>query len=209
MTETSMLSNSLTDFGAALASKAAVPGGGGASAAAGALGAALASMVCNLTYGKKKYAEYESDISRILEKAEKLRINLLDCIDGDAKSFEPLSKAYSIPKDNPDRDCIMEKALKDACSVPLEIMELCSESIQLHRELAEKGSTIAISDVGVGVMLSKAALIGASLNVLINAKSMKDREYAGKILTKMNNLLDSFCAMADEAYKTVVYRITG
>ena len=208
MAEISMLDNNLVDFNAALASKDAIPGGGGASAAAGALGAALASMVCNLTHGKKKYAEYEGDISRILDKSEKLRIKLLDGIDGDARAFEPLSKAYSIPKDDPDRDRIMEKALKDACVVPIDIMQLCCETIELHRELAEKGSAIAISDVGVGAMLSKAALIGASLNVIINARSIKDKEYVDRIITKMNRLLNDYCAIADETYKIVVDRIS-
>ena len=207
MSERSMLLESLSEFNNVLASKAAVPGGGGASAAAGALGAALASMVCNLTIGKKKYAEFEGDLSRVLERAETLRLDLLREIDGDAEAFEPLSKAYSIPKDDPARDDIMEEALKKACGVPMNIMSLCCEAIELHRELADKGSAIAISDVGVGAILCRAALIGASLNVVINAKSMKDRGYARQLTDKVEKMISKYGAIAEETYELVLKRI--
>ena len=207
MSERSMLLESLSEFNNVLASKAAVPGGGGASAAAGALGAALASMVCNLTIGKKKYAEFEGDLSRVLERAETLRLDLLREIDGDAEAFAPLSKAYSIPKDDPARDDIMEEALKKACGVPMNIMSLCCEAIELHRELADKGSAIAISDVGVGAILCRAALIGASLNVVINAKSMKDRGYARQLTDKVEKMISKYGAIAEETYELVLKRI--
>ena len=207
MSEQTMLNDNLIEFSKALASKAAVPGGGGASSVAGALGAALASMVCNLTIGKKKYAQYEGDLERILARAEELRRKLLNGVDDDARAFEPLSKAYSIPKDDPERDNIMESALKDACDAPIMIMELCCEAIALHRELAEKGSAIAISDVGVGAILCKAALTGASLNVVINVKSMRDRSYAEGLMLKLDNMLKKYGQMADETYRMVLTRI--
>ena len=207
MIENSMLVYRLTEFCNELASKAAVPGGGGASSAAGALGASLASMVCNLTIGKKKYAAYVEDLTRILKSAQTLKDELLKGIDDDARAFEPLSKAYSIPKDSTDRAEIMEDALRKACEAPMKIMECCCRAIELHSELADKGSAIAISDVGVGVMLCKAALIGASLNVVINVKSMQDRPYADELSAKMGSMLDKYCQMAQDTYDRVLERI--
>ena len=149
----------------------------------------------------------EGDLSRVLERAETLRLDLLREIDGDAEAFAPLSKAYSIPKDDPARDDIMEEALKKACGVPMNIMSLCCEAIELHRELADKGSAIAISDVGVGAILCRAALIGASLNVVINAKSMKDRGYARQLTDKVEKMISKYGAIAEETYELVLKRI--
>ena len=119
----SLIDSKVSDFTSMLASKTSVPGGGGASALAGAIGVALGDMVGEFTIGKKKYIDVEADIKALMEKAEDIRKALLDCIEKDAVAFEPLSKAYSIPKDDPDRDVIMEKCLKDAAAVPFEILE--------------------------------------------------------------------------------------
>lgn len=191
------------DFMEALASKAAVPGGGGASALCGALGAALASMVGNLTAGKKKYAQYEGDIQLILEKAERLREELLGCIDRDAEGFEPLSRAYSIPKDDPSRAEVMEGALRDACEPPMEIMRLAAEALELHEELLVKGSRIMLSDVGVGALCCRAALMGGSLNVFTNTKLMGDRERAAEFESEAKALLDKYVPMADRIFDEV------
>ena len=128
---------SVFSFTEVLASAAPVPGGGGASSLVGAVGCALASMVGNLTTGKKKYAEYEADICRILSDAETLKAELLDLIDKDAECFEPLSRAYGIPKDEPNRDSIMEEALHQACTAPLSIMRAAAKVIELHAELEQ------------------------------------------------------------------------
>lgn len=191
------------DFSEALASKAAVPGGGGASALCGALGAALASMVGNLTAGKKKYAQYEGDIQLILEKAERLREELLGCIDRDAEGFEPLSRAYSIPKDDPSRAAVMEGALRAACEPPMEIMRLAAEVLELHTELLVKGSRIMLSDVGVGALCCRAALMGGSLNVFTNTKLMGDRERAAEFEGEVKALLDKYVPTADRIFDEV------
>jgi len=191
------------DFSEALASKAAVPGGGGASALCGALGAALASMVGNLTAGKKKYAQYEGDIQVVLEKAERLREELLGCIDRDAEGFEPLSRAYSIPKDDPSRAEVMEGALRAACEPPMEIMRLAAEVLELHEELLVKGSRIMLSDVGVGALCCRAALMGGSLNVFTNTKLMGDRERAAEFEGEAKALLDKYVPMADRIFDKV------
>jgi formiminotetrahydrofolate cyclodeaminase len=135
-----LLHQSVTEFTARLASPAPVPGGGGASALVGAIGIALGDMVGELTVGKKKYADVEADVRALMARAQELRERLLACVEKDAALFEPLSKAYAIPKDDPTRDAVMEKCLRDAASAPLEIFELCCEAIELQREFAEKAA---------------------------------------------------------------------
>ncbi|MCL2628277.1 MAG: cyclodeaminase/cyclohydrolase family protein [Oscillospiraceae bacterium] len=197
---------SCNDFIEELSSKAAVPGGGGASALAGAVGTALGSMVANLTTGKEKYAVFEDDIQKILKETKELQEKLMRLIDEDAEVFLPLSKAYGIPKDDPTRDEIMEKALVGASEVPLEIMRACADAIKIHKELSEKGSVMAMSDVGAGVVLCKAAMQGASMNVYINAKSMKNRKVAAAVTDEANKLLEEYCRIADEVFASVKAR---
>jgi len=201
------IDNTCADFIDILASKAAVPGGGGASALVGAVGMALGSMVGSLTVGKKKYAHVEADIITVMEKAAVLREELLRFVDEDAVAFEPLAKAYGIPKDDPNRAQIMDEALRSACSVPLAIMRACAKAIELHREFADKGSVMAVSDAGVGVVCCKAALQGASLNVFINTKPMIDKSYAAAAESEAEMLLEKYNAMADDIYASVVTRL--
>lgn len=170
-----MLEQSAVDFIGALSSNAPVPGGGGASATVGALAAALGMMVTNLTIGKKKYADYEEELIRCRSELEGLRDRLITLTDKDAEAFEPLSRAYSLPKDAPDYERIMEEALLTASLAPLEIMDTALECAHVLEVLVEKGSRLAISDVGVGIYFAQAAIEGAALNVYINTKMMKDR----------------------------------
>lgn len=199
---------SCVDFIEVLASKAAVPGGGGAAALAGAIGMALGSMVCNLTTGKKKYAQYEETIQEILVKAAKLEEELLSMIDKDAEGFYPLSKAYGLPTSTEEEKQYkaetMEKCLKVACEVPMDIVRLCFDSIKLHEELVDKGSKLAISDVGCGVQCLRAAILSGQLNVIINVNSMKDREYADKIEKECNQLVQDGVKICDEVYQKVL-----
>lgn len=196
----------IPEFAAVLASKEPVPGGGGASALMGALGAALASMVCNLTIGKKKYAEFEETNNKILDEANKLRGELLDLIDADAEAFFPLSKAYGIPKDDPTRESVMEEALKGASQAPMGMMRIAARCIELHHELMRTGSALVISDVGVGVECCRAAVKGASLNVFINAKDIKDRAYADAMTAEAKALIEKSNQLADEIFSNVVSR---
>ena len=199
------------EFVEVLASKAPVPGGGGASALVGAVGTALGNMVGSLTVGKKKYADVEAEMIELKAKADKLQAELLELIQKDADLFEPLSKVYGMPKDTPEQIAkkaeVMEVALKDACSVPMTIMEKCCEAIELQKTFAEKGSTLAISDAGVGVEFCKAALRVASLNVFINTKSMTNREYAKEVNKKAEDMLAKYTKMADEIFESVLQRL--
>ena len=198
---------SCAEFSEVLASKAPVPGGGGASALVGAVGTALGAMVGSLTVGKKKYADVETEIYDLMDKAAAIQSELLRLVDQDAVAFEPLSKAYGIPKDDPERPRIMEAALKLACSVPMDIMRACCKAIDLQAEFAAKGSALAISDAGVGVVFCKSALMGASLNVFINTKSMTDKAYAADIEKEADELLEIYCKKADEVYNSVITQL--
>ncbi len=186
-----------------LASNAPAPGGGGAAALVGAVGTALGNMVGSLTVGKKKYAAVEEEIIALKAKCDQLQKDLLDLVKKDADGFEPLAKAYGIPKDDPNRDEILEKATIEACAVPMEIMEKCCEALDCIQIFAEKGSRLAVSDAGCGAVCCKAALQSASLNVFINTKSMKTRDLAEEMNRKANEMLTKYCALADEIFDAV------
>ena len=194
---------SCREFVTVLASNAPVPGGGGASALVAAIGTALGNMVGSLTVGKKKYADVEEEIIALKAKCDQLQQDLLDQIAADAKGFEPLAKAYGIPKDDPNRDQILEEATLVACQVPMKIMELCCEAIEAIVVFAAKGSRLAVSDAGCGAVCVKGALQAASLNVFINTKTLKNRQAAEEMNAKCLGMLDKYGAMADEIFETV------
>ncbi|MDY5221049.1 MAG: cyclodeaminase/cyclohydrolase family protein [Eubacteriales bacterium] len=194
---------SCREFVTVLASDAPAPGGGGAAALVGAIGTALGNMVGSLTVGKKKYAAVEAEIIALKAKCDDLQKQLLDQVEADEVNFLPLAKAYGIPKDDPNRDKVMEEATIIACSTPMHIMELCCEAIEAIAVFAEKGSRLAVSDAGCGAVCCKAALQAASLNVFINTKSLKNREVAEEMNAKANGMLDKYCAMADEIFASV------
>lgn len=202
-----MLEKPATQFLSELSSNAPVPGGGGASAAVGAFAAALGMMVTNLTIGKKKYADYEEEVKAVRDRLEGLRDQLIDLVDGDAVAFEPLSKAYSIPKDDPERDTIMENALYEASVVPMSIMETVLAAARELEVLVEKGSKLAVSDVGVGILFAQAAIEGASLNVYINTKSMKDRERAAALDAKADAIIAEGAQLKTRIYDGVLAAI--
>ena len=202
-----MLEKPATQFLSELSSNAPVPGGGGASAAVGAFAAALGMMVTNLTIGKKKYADYEEEVKAVRDRLEGLRDQLIDLVDGDAVAFEPLSKAYSIPKDDPERDTIMENALYEASVVPMSIMETVLAAAKELEVLVEKGSKLTVSDVGVGILFAQAAIEGASLNVYINTKSMKDRERAAALDAKADAIIAEGAALKARIYDGVLAAI--
>ena len=205
------IGSSLEDFVKVLGSGEPVPGGGGAAALVGAVGMALGNMVSALTVGKKKYADVENEMISLGSKATILQSELLELVEKDAKSFAPLAKAYSLPKETEaekaEKSRIMEEALRIACMVPIEIMEKCCVAIDMQKEFAAKGSVLAISDAGVGVEFCKAALKGASLNVFINTKAMTDRDYAEKINKRTHEMLDKYNPLADEIFDSVFERL--
>ena len=201
-----LINGSVTAFTEQLASPAPVPGGGGASALVGAVGIALGDMVGELTVGKKKYANVEADIRALMDRAQDLRRRLLACVEKDAVAFEPLSRAYAIPKDDPGRDAIMEKCLRDAVAVPLEIFDLVCEAIEIERDFAQMGSKLVISDAATGVSFCRAALHGAAVNVKVNTRLMKDRAYADAIDRHVDEAMAKYTALADAVFHSVYQR---
>ena len=154
-------------------------------------------------FREKKYAEYQQDIERIIEEAVKLNNEMLELINKDAEAFEPLAKAYSIPKDEPGRDEVLEKVLYEAAMAPLEIVRKSKEVADLITELTTKGSRLAISDVGVAASACSACVKGAAMNVYINTKLMKNREVADKLNQETVSLVDETVKLCDAAYETV------
>ncbi len=176
-----------------LASKAPTPGGGSAAAIMGAMGAALVSMVCNLTVGKKNYQEVEKEIQVVLTKSEQLRTQLTDMVRADVQVFGQVMEAYGMPKENDEEKFLrgeaIQTALRAATDVPLACAKACSEVMALSRTVAEKGNKNVVSDAGVAVLASYAALKSAALNVFINLSSIKDEEFAQDRLAQINTLL--------------------
>jgi formiminotetrahydrofolate cyclodeaminase len=206
-----MLNQSCSDFLEVLASKAPVPGGGGAAALGGAVGMALSNMVGNLTVGKKKYAEVEDEVKELIAQGDKVIAELKALVDEDAEVFEPLSKAYGLPKDTPEqiayKEEVLEKCSKDACDGPMKIMRKCYEGIKIHERMGQIGTNIAISDVGCGVVFLKAALISGMLNVVINLNTIKDQEYVNKNRAEMEQLLAEGSKIADATLELVLNKI--
>ena len=191
-----------------LSSREPVPGGGGASALAGALGNALGQMVANLTIGKKKYADVEAEIKELLGRMQKLQAAFVTLADRDAQVFAPLAQCYSLPslteEEKAYKERVMEERLLDASFVPLEIMEHAVAMLGILEILGDKGSRLAVSDVGVGVQFIRASLLGAVMNVYINTKSMKNRGKAEELNARAGQLIEEGTAWADRIYAKVL-----
>ena len=199
------------EFVEVLSSKAPVPGGGGASALVGAVGAALCNMVGNLTVGKKKYADVEEELRGLMEQVTEIQNRFLQLIDEDAEGFAPLAKAYGLPSGTEEEKAkkaeIMEKCLNDACGVPMEIMENCCRAIDLIEIFAAKGSVLAVSDAGVAAACCRAALKGASLNIYINTKSMKDGKRGDELNQKCDEMIAVYGAKAEKLFDSVLQKL--
>ena len=204
-------SMTIQEFLDVLSSKEPVPGGGGASALAGALGNALGQMVANLTIGKKKYAQVEDEIKELAERMKGIQGQFTALADQDAKVFAPLAKCYSLPSGTEEEKAykaeVMEARLLDASLVPMEIMEKAAEMLEIMDILADKGSRMAVSDVGVGVQFIRTALLGAVMNVYINTRSMKNREKAEEMNEKAERLIKEGTEAADRIYQKVLEQL--
>ena len=191
-----------------LGSKAPVPGGGGASAVAGALSAALAGMVCNLTVGKKSYMAVEDDVKKILEDMNKHMESFIKLSDKDAEVFYPLSQVYGFKPQNDEEKKMheenMERLLFDAAMVPLDIMKEAYGMLDAIDFLAKKGSKLAVSDAGVAVSMLRSAVCGAMMNVVINVKYMKNRQKAQNLMDEASEILENTMNKADIIYREVL-----
>lgn len=196
----------------ALASQAATPGGGSAAAIIGAMGAALVSMVCNLTIGKKKYAEVEGEMKHVLAKSEALRLKLTGMIEDDVTAFDAVMAAYGMAKesdaDKAAREKAIQAALKQATEVPLRCCHAAREVIDLAAIASDKGNLNVISDAGVGVLAGYAALRSAALNVFTNARMITDKTFAEAKLKELNELLAGAEGATEKAYAVVKGKVS-
>ncbi len=197
-----------SEFVDLLASDAPAPGGGSAAALEGALGAALTAMVCGLTVGKKKYAEYQELAEEAQKKATDLKARFVDVMDRDTEAFNVVSAAFGMPKDTDEekaaRSAAIQKGLEGCTKTPFEMMELAVETLELTASILGKSNDSAASDLGVSALSLRAAIQGAWLNVLINIGSLKDTALAEDYRKKGEALLAKALPLADEIYDTVV-----
>lgn len=198
---------SAVDFVSQLASKAPVPGGGGAAALIGSMGAALGNMVVGLTSGKKKYAAYEEDLQRIKLELTEWQEKLLSYIDEDAIAFYPLSQAYGIKATTEEekamKNQVLQAALKEASLVPMKIVQACYASLLIQEELAVKGSSLAISDVACGVQALRTGLLAGRVNVMINLGMIEDSAFVQRMKTDLDDVTQKGLELADRIYSNV------
>jgi formiminotetrahydrofolate cyclodeaminase len=184
-----------------LASGAPTPGGGSAAAIMGAMGAALVSMVCNVTIGKKGHEAVESEMKSVRDESERLRMRLTSMVAEDVDAFDGLMTAYRLPKSSDDeksrRAAAIQSSLRAATETPLACARACAEVVALSKRAGEKGYAGVVSDAGVGVLAANTALRSAALNVYINAPSLKDRVFADAATAELEQLLDD-CARESE-----------
>ena len=202
---------SIEEFLEGLASKSATPGGGSAAAIMGAMGAALVSMVCNLTVGKKNYESVSEEMAALLPRLEDLRHRLIDMVAADVDAFDQVMAAYGLPKetdaDKQSRSAAIQEALQNATRVPLQCAHACVEIIKLSLIAAEKGNKNVISDAGVAVVAAHAALRSAALNVQVNIGTIKDEAFVTHAGRELENLMDGMEQLTDEIYQIVRQKI--
>ncbi len=207
----SLLEKPVTTFMDELASDAPAPGGGSVAALSGAMGAALVSMVCNLTVGKKKYAEVEEEIQAILAQSEELRLRLQGLIADDIQVYTNVIAAYRLPRETEDekaaRSAAIQEALKKAEAVPMRVAEACVEVMDLCRPVGEKGNINAVSDAGVAVLMAEAGLRSAALNVLINLGAIQDEGFVAAERARLDALLAGKGTLRDDVYDFVVSKL--
>lgn len=198
---------SITKFLDELASSSPAPGGGSVAALSGALGAALTSMVSNLTVGKKKYLDVEAEMKNVLPQSEELRQRFTVLIDRDTNAFNKVMEAFSLPKDTDDqkalRTAAIQEATKEAALVPLEVMKHVIDGLALAKVVAEKGNLNSASDAGVSALMMGAAMEGAALNVQINLSGIQDMDFVGWKTEEVASLLRTSRMNLEEIQKTV------
>jgi formiminotetrahydrofolate cyclodeaminase len=185
-----------------LASSSPAPGGGSVAALSGALGAALTSMVCNLTREKQGYEAVQDEIKEILQRSEDLRKQLTELVDKDTEAFNEVMKALKMPKETEEqrehRRLSMQNAFKYAAEVPLETARKCVQILDVARVVAKKGNKNSISDAAVSALMAQTGVQAAMLNVRINLCSIKDTEYVQKVTSELHELLQNAMEKSSE-----------
>ena len=201
------------EFADLVASDAPAPGGGSVAALYGSVGAALTAMVACLTQGRKKYAEYAEHAAEVQQQASVLQAKLIDVMDRDTEAFNVVSAAFGMPKETEEqkaaRSAAIQEGLKACTRTPMEMMELCDETVTLAASLFGRFNDTSASDLGVALLSLKAGIQGAWLNVLINIGSLKDRAFADEYRSRGEALLAHALPLADECYAAVLKLIDG
>ena len=203
------LSSLCREFTEKLASAEPVPGGGGAAAMGGALSAALCSMAAVLSVEKKSCAANKDEIQAVLDEAQDIREDLLDLIDADALGFEPLAKAYSVPKDDPNRAQILYEASMAACEAPLNIMKACARVIELLEKLRPICSKLLLSDVGCAAGMAGSGMKAAAINIYVNTKAYKGREKADELDKTADAMLEEYLRRTQAVSGAVIKELKG
>jgi formiminotetrahydrofolate cyclodeaminase len=204
-----LTSLSVNDFLDEIASPSPAPGGGSVSALAATLGAALTSMVCYLTIGKKKYDDVQSEIEKVLKQSEELRAQFKAIIDEDTAAFNNVMSAYGLPKDAEEqkskRTAEIQEAMKTATLVPLKLMEFCGEAMKLVKIIAERGNQNSLSDAGVAALMLNAGCEGAALNVFINLNGIQDKVF----VEAKRAIASTIRTSVSDDFQFILYRING
>jgi len=192
-----------------VASDSPAPGGGSVASLAGALGAALTAMVCNLTRKKKAYKAVKEEMLAVLGEAETLRHRLTDLIQEDADAFDEVMAAFKIAKDDPEREAAIQNAYKKAAQVPLETARTCKQVLDLARVVAEKGNVNSISDAGVAALMAQSGVRGAIMNVKINLTEITDETFKAELRHELVELETNTISLAEEILAMVNGKIEG
>lgn len=203
------LSSLCKEFTEKLASAEPVPGGGGAAAMGGALAASLCSMAAVLSVEKKSCAANKDDIQNILDEAQSIREELLSLIDADAQGFEPLAKAYSVPKDDPNRAEILFEASMAACEAPLNIMKACARVIELLEKLRPICSKLLLSDVGCAAGMAGSGMKAAAINIYVNTKAYKGRPQSDELDKQADDMLNDYLKRTQAVSGAVIKELKG
>jgi methenyltetrahydrofolate cyclohydrolase len=202
-----LTSLSVADLLDKIASDSPAPGGGSVSALAASLGAALTSMVCRLTVGKKKYADVQREMEIVLKQSEGLRAQFHAIIDEDTEAFNMVMAAYGLPKETEEqkvkRAADIQEAMKTATLVPLKLMELCLEAMKLVKIIVEKGNQNSLSDAGVAALMLQAGCEGAALNVEINLESLRDTDLVDRTKARLVQHRASLNALTSDIFAIV------
>ena len=187
------------------------PGGGSVSACAGALGAALVSMVCNLTRGREQFADVETEIVALVEASEAARRRLEQLLQDDTTAYNGVITAYKMPKETAEEQAARSQAVQDgliiAADVPLEICRVAVGVCRLAKVAAGLGNPQAVTDAGIGAILGEAAVVGAALNVRINLGSIKDEAYVAKAAAEIDEIQAEAATLRAETHAITLSRL--
>ncbi len=192
-----------------LSSAQPVPGGGSTAALSGAMGAALASMVCRITMGKEAYADVQQEIEELLRRTEYLRSRFQQLMQEDIEAYGRLAACYKLPRETSEerkyRTDMIQKQLVEAALVPLEVVECAAELIRCCQRIAEIGSNTVLSDVATGAILASCSGKGASFMVRINVRSLKN----DKLVVELGDRLNTALAIIAEDVEQVTNIVGG